>query len=46
LQASGVVTDYVCYDAQVHGFITMGKVIAQANQAVAQCASALRAALS
>ena len=45
LSREGVKTEYTCYDGQVHGFITMSKVIPQASEAVSQCAQALKAAL-
>ncbi|HMN81517.1 MAG TPA: alpha/beta hydrolase [Burkholderiaceae bacterium] len=45
LRAAGVPVEYRCFDGQIHGFITMGKVIAQANEAVALCGERLRAAL-
>ena len=32
---------YVCFERQIHGFITMGKVIGEANSAVALCAAEL-----
>ena len=32
----------VCFERQIHGFITMGKVIDEANAAVAMCADELR----
>ena len=35
----------VCFERQIHGFITMGKVIDEANTAVALCAAQLRQAL-
>lgn len=44
LRAAGVPVEYRCFDGQIHGFITMGKVIGQANEAVALCAERLRAA--
>lgn len=43
LQASGNEVEYVCYAGQIHGFITMGRVIAQAREAVALCAERLKA---
>ena len=46
LSAAGVPTQYVCFARQLHGFITMGRVIDEANTAVTLCASALRAALN
>jgi acetyl esterase len=36
----------LCFDRQIHGFITMGKVLDEANDAVRICASQLRHALS
>jgi len=35
----------VSFERQIHGFITMGKVIDEAGEAVAMCAAALRRAL-
>jgi acetyl esterase len=35
----------ICFARQIHGFITMGKVIDEANDAVALCAAALGRAL-
>jgi acetyl esterase len=35
----------ICFERQIHGFITMGRVIDEANDAVAICALQLRAAL-
>jgi len=46
LQNAGTEVVYQCFDEQIHGFITMGKVIDQANEAVAVCANALRAGLA
>ncbi|MEI8302469.1 MAG: alpha/beta hydrolase [Burkholderiales bacterium] len=45
LSAAGNQAQYVCFERQIHGFITMGKVLAEANTAVAFCATALRRAL-
>lgn len=45
LSAAGVPTQYVCFERQIHGFITMGRVIDEANTAVTLCAAALRRAL-
>ncbi|MDI1437499.1 alpha/beta hydrolase fold domain-containing protein [Polyangium sorediatum] len=45
LTAAGSKASYVCFDRQVHGFVTMGKVFDEANTAVAFCAASLRAAL-
>ncbi|MFC5499666.1 alpha/beta hydrolase [Caenimonas terrae] len=36
----------VCFERQIHGFITMGKVLDEANVAVSLCASQLRQALA
>ncbi len=44
LEAADVPVAYRCFDGQVHGFITMGKVIDQANEAVMDVAD--RAALA
>ncbi|MBI1890859.1 MAG: alpha/beta hydrolase [Burkholderiales bacterium] len=43
LKEAGVTVEYVCYSGQIHGFITMGRIIKQANEAVALCADRLRA---
>jgi acetyl esterase len=45
LSAAGNRVQYVCFERQVHGFITMGKVLDEANSAVALCAAVLRSAL-
>ncbi len=45
LVAAGNRATYVCFDRQIHGFITMGKVIDEANTAVALCAAELGRAL-
>lgn len=42
LRAAGNQVEYIDYPGQIHGFITMGKVIAQANEAVALCAERLK----
>ena len=46
LVAAGNRATYVCYERQIHGFITMGKVIDEANSAVAFCAAELARALA
>jgi acetyl esterase len=46
LSAAGNRAQYVCFERQIHGFITMGKVLEEAGTAVALCASALRRALA
>lgn len=45
LTAAGNRCTYVCFERQIHGFITMGRVIDEANTAVDLCAAALRSAL-
>ena len=42
---AGTKAALVCFERQIHGFITMGKVLDEANVAVAMCASQLRLAL-
>lgn len=44
LSAAGVPTQYVCFERQIHGFITMARVIDEAHTAVALCGAALRRA--
>jgi acetyl esterase len=44
LSAAGVPTQYVCFERQIHGFITMGRVIEEAHTAVGLCGVALRRA--
>lgn len=46
LSAAGVPCQYVCFERQVHGFITMNKVLTEARTATALCAQAVRAALA
>jgi acetyl esterase len=46
LSQAGVPTQYVCFERQIHGFITMGRAIDEANTAVALCAVALQRALA
>jgi acetyl esterase len=45
LSQSGVPTQVVCFERQIHGFITMGRVIGEANTAVALCAQVVGRAL-
>jgi acetyl esterase len=42
LSEAGVRTTHICFERQIHGFITMGKVIDEADAAVALCAAVLR----
>ncbi len=46
LTAAGIRASYVHFARQIHGFVTMGKVIDEANTAVALCAAELRRVLS
>lgn len=46
LTAGGSRASYVCFGRQIHGFITMGRVLDEANSAVALCATELRRALT
>jgi acetyl esterase len=46
LTAAGNRASYVCFERQIHGFITMGKVLDEANTAVALCAAELRRAFN
>jgi acetyl esterase len=45
LSAAGTPAQYICFERQIHGFITMGRVLDEANTAVALCAQALARAL-
>ncbi len=45
LSEAGNRATHICFERQIHGFITMGRVIDEANEAVAICAGALRRAL-
>ena len=46
LSAAGVPTQYLCFERQIHGVITMGRVLAEADTAIAVCANALRRAFA
>lgn len=46
LSRAGSRATLVCFERQIHGFITMGKVIDEANVAVQLCAAQLRQALA
>lgn len=46
LTAAGNRASYVCFERQIHGFITMGKLLDEANTAVALCAAELGRALA
>lgn len=45
LTEAGNRVSYVCFERQIHGFITMGRVLDEANTAVALCGAELRRAL-
>jgi acetyl esterase len=45
LTEAGTRSTLLCFERQIHGFITMGRVIGEANDAVRLCANALRGAL-
>ena len=45
LTEAGNSATHICFERQIHGFITMGRVIDEANAAVALCAAALAQAL-
>ena len=45
LSEAGTRATHLCFERQIHGFITMGRVIDEANDAVALCAAALQRAL-
>ena len=45
LVTAGNRATYVCFERQIHGFITMGKLLDEANTAVAMCAAELARAL-
>ena len=44
LSAAGVPTQYVCFERQIHGFMTMTRVLDEAYSAVGLCGMALRRA--
>jgi acetyl esterase len=44
LSAAGTPTQYICFERQIHGFITMSRVVDEAKTAVSLCANALRRA--
>jgi acetyl esterase len=46
LSAAGNRVQYICFERQLHGFITMSKLIAEARTAVALCGAVLREALA
>ncbi len=46
LTAAGNRARYVCFERQIHGFVLMGRVLDEANTAVALCAAELRRGLA
>jgi len=46
LSDAGSRVAHVCFERQIHGFITMGRVLDEANTAVALCAAELRRAFA
>jgi acetyl esterase len=46
LSSAGVRTQYLCFERQIHGFITMGRVIAEADTAVVLCAQVVARAVA
>ena len=46
LSEAGTLATHICFERQIHGFITMGKVLDEANAAVSLCAAELRRALA
>ena len=42
LSAAGNTVQYVCFERQIHGFITMSRVLDEAHAAVGLCTDALR----
>ena len=46
LTQAGVPCQYVCFERQIHGFITMGRIIQEDNTAVNLCAQVMRQAMS
>lgn len=45
LSVAGNLATHICFERQIHGFITMGRVLDEANTAVAICAAELKRAL-
>jgi acetyl esterase len=46
LTQAGNRATYVCFERQIHGFITMGRVLDEASAAVSMCAAELQRALT
>ena len=45
LSEAGNRATHICFERQIHGFITMGRVLDEAGTAVSMCAAELRRAL-
>jgi len=45
LSAAATPAQYICFERQLHGFVTMGKVLDEANTAVTLCAQVVKRAL-
>lgn len=45
LSRAGTACQYLCFERQIHGFITMGRIIDEANTAIELCGAALSRAL-
>jgi len=46
LTRAGVACEYICFERQIHGFITMGRILRESHTAIDLCAAALRRALA
>ena len=46
LTTAGGSASYLCFERQIHGFITMGRLLDEANAAVSMCAAELRRAFT
>lgn len=46
LSSAGVAAQYVCFERQIHGFLTMGRLLREADTALDLCAAALRRAFA
>ena len=46
LSGAGSPAQYVCFERQIHGFITMGRLLDEAHTAISLCALALRRSLA
>ena len=46
LRAAGVEVTYECFEGMIHGFVTMGGVVAAAHHALYRCAQGLRQAFA